>query len=785
MKEISIRISGIDCATCVERLNRALLSLEGVSEAAVNYAAGSAYISYDEKLLRIDDIARRVKKAGYDILCDRVELKCGHLSEAAAATAEAVLKAQAAVQSAAADIENARIDVSLWPVNADIRALILALREQGIWAEAGEIESGDGEYSQAKRLHLLRLITVGLFCTIPLIWELHYAVQLVLASIVQFWPGMYFYRGAYKALRNKSMTMDVLVALSTTIIYLYSIYVAFFVPIGKMLYFLSGSVLITLLLFGRYLEHIAMGETANSIKRLMRLQPRTALVLRGGEERELPVEEIEEHDVIIVRPGERIPVDGVILEGHCAADESMLTGESAPVDKSEGDEVIGGTLCRAGSVRISAARLGKDSVLQQMIELVQRAQTSKAPVQRLADKIASVFVPLVIAIATAVFALWYFRLDPGNADKAVFCMCSLLVIACPCALGLATPTALMVAAGRAAELGVLYRDGGVLESACKTNVIVFDKTGTLTRGTPEVSDAFFCAGTDQEKMIISAAAVERMSEHPVSGALTSYAAWRCPNTLPPPVDGFESFTGRGVKGRVAGETWLCGSRELLRRQGIDPESLPEHADASTEVCIAAGGKLLGAIYVSDRPRPGAAQTVERLKKMGLEVWMLTGDNEAAAKAVASQCGIENVLSGVMPEDKYATVKSLMAQGKRVAMVGDGVNDAPAMAAADVAIAMGGGTDVAMDCAGIVLPGGRIENVPTALDISRSAIRTIRQNLGWAVLYNLVCIPAAAMGIVNPSMAAAAMSLSSNGVLLNSLRLQRAGEKKREKRDKGN
>lgn len=785
MKEISIKISGIDCAACVERLNRALLSLEGVSQAAVNYAVGSAYISYDEQLLHIDDIARRVKKAGYDVLCDRVELKCGHLPAEAADMALAVLKAQDTVKSATADIENACIDVSLWPVNADIRTLILALREQNIWAEAGEIDSGDGEYSQAKRLHLLRLITVGLFCTIPLIWELHYAVQLVLASIVQFWPGMYFYRGAYKALRNKTMTMDVLVALSTTIIYLYSVYVAFFVPIGKMLYFLSGSVLITLLLFGRYLEHIAMGETASSIKRLMRLQPKTALVFRNGEERELPVEEIEEHDVIIVRPGERIPVDGVILEGCCAADESMLTGESAPADKSEGDEVVGGTLCRAGSVKISATRLGKDSVLQQMIDLVQRAQTSKAPIQRLADKIASVFVPLVIAASAAVFALWYFWLDAGNADKAVYCTCSLLVIACPCALGLATPTALMVAAGRAAELGVLYRDGGVLESACKVDVVVFDKTGTLTRGAPEVSDAFFCAGTDQEEMIIDAAAVERMSEHPVSGAVTAYAAWRCPGALPPPVDGFESFTGMGVKGRIAGEIWLCGSRELLRREGISADGLPEHTAAATEICIAADGRLLGAVYVSDRLRSGAAQTVERLKKMGKEVWLLTGDNEAVARAVAAQCGIENVQSGVLPEDKYETVKALMARGKRVAMVGDGINDAAALAAADVAIAMGGGTDVAIDCAGIVLPGGRIENVPTALDVSISAIRTIHQNLGWAVMYNLVCIPAAAFGIVNPSMAAAAMSLSSNGVLLNSLRLQRSEEKKREKRNKGN
>lgn len=783
MKEISIKISDIDCAACVERLNKALLSLDGVWAAAVNYASGRAAVSYDETVLNLEDIARRIKKAGYGVPADTVELKCGKLSAEEAERAVEALRGFDALQSVAADIENARLELRLWPLNYDTRKLIHALRALGIWAEAGQMSSGDEEDRQAKRMHLLRLISIGTFCTIPLIWELHYAVQLVLASIVQFWPGAYFYRGAYRALRNKTMTMDVLVALSTTIIYVYSTYVAFFVPVGKMLYFLSGSVLITLLLFGRYLEHIAMGETANSIRRLMRLQPKTATVIRGGEEKELPIDEITEHETVLVRPGERIPVDGVILEGECAADESMLTGESAPVDKSEGDEVIGGTLCRAGSVKISAMRLGKDSVLQQIIELVQRAQTSKAPIQRLADKIAAVFVPLVIVIAAAVFALWYFCLDAGNADKAVYCVCSLLVIACPCALGLATPTALMAGTGRSAEFGVLYRDGGVLESTHRVQTVVFDKTGTLTQGKPEVSGAFFCKGADPERMIICAASVERLSEHPISGALTAYAAYRCPKALPPPVDSFESFAGRGVKGVIAGEVWLCGSREMLRRAGVSVECLPASEAAATEACVAASGKLLGALYVSDRLRDGAARAVRELREMGLEVWMMTGDNKTAAEAAAAECGIKNTLSGVMPEDKYSAVKKLRAEGKCVAMVGDGINDAPALAAADVSIAMGGGTDVAMDCAGIVLPGDRIEKVVTALNISKATMRTIRVNLLWAALYNLICIPAAAFGIVNPSMAAAAMTLSSNGVLLNSIRLQKAEERKNEKRNK--
>lgn len=783
MKEISIKISNIDCAACVDRLNRALMSLNGVSEAAVNYATGRAAISYDESALAIRDIAACIKKAGYGVSADTVELKCGMLSAETAEAAVSKLQSFATVQSVEADIENARLELRLWPVDYDSTKLIRALREDGVWAELGQMSSGDEEDRQTKRIELLRLITVGLFCTIPLIWELHYAAQFVLASIVQFWPGAYFYRGAYRALRSKTMTMDVLVALSTTIIYLYSTYTAFFVPIGKMLYFLSGSVLITLLLFGRYLEHIAMGETANAIRKLMRLQPKMALVFRDGEEKEVPVDEICEHEVIIVRPGERIPVDGVILEGECAVDESMLTGESAPADKGEGDEVIGGTLCRSGSVRISATRLGKDSVLHQIIELVQRAQTSKAPIQRLADKIAAVFVPLVIVIGAAVFALWYFIIDPGNADKAVYCVCSLLVIACPCALGLATPTALMTGAGRAAELGVLYRDGGVLESAYKVQTIVFDKTGTLTQGRPEVSGAYFCEDTDPEYMIICAASIERMSEHPISGALTAYSAYRCPNTLPPPVERFESFAGKGVSGVIAGERWLCGSREMLRGAGIAVDCLPEPEAAATEVCVSCSGRLLGALYVTDRLRAGAARTVCQLQKMGLDVWLMTGDNKTAAEAVAVECGIENIMSGVLPDDKYSAVRKLMDEGKCVAMVGDGINDAPALAAADVSIAMGGGTDVAMDCAGIVLPGGRIENVVTALNLSKATVRTIHINLLWAALYNLICIPAAACGIINPSMAAAAMTLSSNGVLLNSIRLQKAGEDSDAKRDK--
>ncbi len=776
MNEINIRISDIDCAACVERLNRCLSELRGVERAAVNYAAGSALISYDGEQLGLAEIAAAIVRCGYGVPMDRVELKCGALNGESAAAAEAALMALGTVESVRPDMEKASLELRLWPVGTDTKKLVYAVREAGLWAEVGQVSQGSEDSRQARRLLLLRLITVGTFCTIPLIWDIHYLAQFALATVVQFWPGMYFYKGAVRALRNKSMTMDVLIALSTTIIYIYSTYIAFFVPIGKMLYFLSDTVLLTLILFGKYLELVAMGETADAIKKLMRLQPKTALVFRDGEEKEIPLDEITEHEVIILRPGERVPVDGVIIEGACSVDESMLSGESLPVDKREGDDVIGGTLNRAGSARISAARLGKDSVLQQIIDFVQRAQTSKAPIQRMADKIASVFVPCVIAAALLVFGLWFFLLEPGNADKAVYCLCSVLVIACPCALGLATPTAIMVGAGRAAELGVLFKGGAELERAYKADTVIFDKTGTLTNGQPEVTGLYTVEGGDSVDMLLCAASVERLSEHPIAVAVTRYAAYRFPGTLPPAVEDFMNTPGRGVEGSVQGRRVLCGSRTMLAERGIDTSPLPESCSAATEVCVAIDGALSGAMYVADRLRPGSAHAVAELKSRGLQVWMLTGDNRRTAEAIAADCGIDNIMAGVLPTDKAGAVAKLQRQGRVVAMVGDGINDAPALVQADVSIAMGNGTDVAMDCADIVLLRGNIKGAAAALDMSRACMRKIRQNLGWALLYNAFFVPMAAAGLINPSMAAATMALSSNCVLMNSLGLKKVGNK---------
>lgn len=776
MREISLKISDIDCAACVERLNKALVSLDGVFSAETNYAAQSAFISYDELKISLCDIVKRIKKAGYGVPCDKAELVIDGICETDAEACIALLVRQYEVADAEFEPDSSVITLSLYPIGADTAKLITLLRSHGFYATVGEFSSGTEESIAQKRLYLLRLITIGTFCSIPLIWDIYHAVQFVLASIVQIFCGGYYYRSALRSIKNKSLGMDVLVALSTTIIYLYSSYQAFFVPMEKMLYFMSGTVLITLLLFGKYLELIAMGETARSIKKLMKLQAKTATVLRDGRELTLPIEEIERHDTVLLRAGERIPVDGVILSGRCCVDESMLTGESMPIDKAEGDCLTAGTLCRDGAVQLSAQKLGKDTVLAQIIEAVRRAQTAKAPIRRFTDKAAAIFVPTVILISVAVGAIRYFFVDAGDLSHALYCVCSLLVIACPCALGLATPTALMVGAGRAAELGVLFGGGAELEEAHKVDTVVFDKTGTVTEGKPRVVGIYAEDGENAEEAIIASASLERLSKHPLASAVTEFAAFKFPNALPPYVTDLEIKEGMGLVGTVNGKRIVCGSRRLLSSLGIGTEALPEPNEAVTEICIASDGKTAAVLYIADKVRSRAFDTVARLKANGKRVILLTGDGESPALSVAKECGIGEVLHSVLPNEKAAVIRSLKAEGRRVAMVGDGINDAPALSEADIAIALGSGTDIAMDSAGIVLLGGRIEATVTAFALSKATMQTVRQNLLWAVFYNLVCILAAALGIVNPSMAAAAMTLSSNGVLLNSLRLQKAGKK---------
>lgn len=771
MIKTSIRIANIDCAACVPRVERAVSAVPGVEIAVASLADSCVEVSYDEGHITPSELIRAVKKAGFDIVTDRVELKYGELVEEKAQLLRSTLLSVNGVCDVELSGNSCR--VTLWSANEDSRPLILAARKAGVWAELGKVESGEEEAELTRRFAILRALIAAVFLTMPLLWDLPPFVQLVFAALIQLGPGMLFYKSAFRSLQNKMPGMDLLIALSTTIIFIYSAVTVFTVTENIKLYFLCQGVLVSLLLFGRYLEATAINRTRSSVRRLLCLQPKTATVLRGGEMKELSVEEIEEHDMVLVRPGERVPVDGIVLEGECAVDEAMLTGEAVPIRKKPGDTLVGGTLNRTGSVKISASSLGRDSVLRQIADMVRQSRSAKAPIQRLADKIAVVFVPVILAIAALVFMLWLFVFAPGELEKAVYAVCGVLVIACPCALGLATPTALMAGSGRAAELGILFKSGAELERAYKVDAVVFDKTGTLTVGQPEVCEVFVAPGHDEQVLFSLAAALEHLSEHPLAEAITRFSAYRVPGTLPPSVSAFCSLPGLGLKGTVGARQIVCGNRELMMRESVDLSPLPSLDErVMTEVCVAADRELLGALYTSDRLKSGAKEAVDELKALGIEVYMLTGDNAETAHAVAEQCGIDRVLARVLPGEKADAVAKLKNAGKTVAMVGDGINDAPALAEADLGIAMGTGTDIAIDCAHIVLPGSDVRKVPLALRLSRATIRTVRQGFAWAVLYNAVCIPLAACGVLNPSIAAAAMSLSSNAVLLNSLKLNK-------------
>ena len=765
----------MSCAACAPRLHKRLEELPGMHSVLVNYAAARCKIEYDESQLGIDEINQAVVRAGFSLPIESAILSCEEYDPDAA---EKALKKVFGVKSVDFNTGNGQICVNLWPVGVESGDLLKALRSCGIYASL-DSRSGDEEETQLHdRMSLLKTLCISVLLTMPLVWDLHPYVQLVLASLAQFGPGRYLYRSAWRSLRVHSVSMDVLVAASTTIIYLYSVYVTFTVTIDIQLYFLSECVLLSFILFGKYLETISRNEAGNAIRRLVRLRPKTALVVRGAEEKETDISEITQHDIIRVRPGERISVDGSVIEGSCTVDESMLTGESVPVEKTIGDMLYSGTLNRSGSVLMSVSGIGKDSVLEHIIDVVERAQCSKSPIERLADKIAGIFIPAVAIISLGVFALWYFCLDPGNMSKAIYCLCSMLVIVCPCALGLATPTAIMVASGRAAELGVLFRDGEQLERACKIDTIVFDKTGTLTYGEPEVTECISISGELNEALLY-AASVERLSEHPVGNAVVRNAGNICAGALPFAVENFESLPGAGVRGTVQGHEVICGSRTLMQDHNIDISALNMSRDvrslACTEILIAIDGALRAVLGVADRIRPEAVKTVSDLKSMNISVWMMTGDNEFTARAIAAKAGIDadKIISGVLPDGKADALRKLQDSGAYVCMVGDGINDAPALATADVSMSVGTGTDVAIESGGIVLLGSDLAASVRALRLAKRTMHIIHQNLLWALMYNVICIPVAATGIINPSIAAAAMSLSSNGVLFNSLRLKKA------------
>ncbi len=726
-RSLTLPIAGMTCASCVAKVERALKSVPGVIDASVNFATEKATVRVAPNHVTLEKLKQAVRKIGYDV----PEVHKHH---------------QASTHLHHADEREALLRRKLI-VSAVLTAGIFLLMYPGM---------------------------LGL--KLPISDPLNYLVQLLLATPVQWWAGWQFYRGAWAAARHKTTDMNTLIAVGTTAAYGYSALLPLFSPHGHMdLYFDTSAAIITLILLGRLLEARAKGRTSEAIKKLIGLQAKTARVIRDGQERDIPVEQVHVGDTVIVRPGEKIPVDGIVIDGASAVDESMITGESLPVEKRPGDEVIGATLNKTGSFTFRATKVGSETALAQIIQLVEEAQGAKPPIAKLVDVIASYFVPAVIVIAIVTFVGWYLFGPQPALTKALLNFVAVLIIACPCALGLATPTSIMVGTGKGAEHGILIRGGDALETAHKLTTIVLDKTGTLTKGKPEVTDVIAASGLSEEMVLQVAASVERGSEHPLGEAIMRRAQER--DVKLEEARDFSAVPGHGVRASLNGRKILLGNLKLMHDEQIALNGLKEQAErlaeaGKTPVFVAQDGRVVGVIAVADTIKEHSREAVAALKALGLEVMMITGDNRRTAKAIAQQAGIEGVLAEVLPEEKANAVKTLQAQGKRVAMVGDGINDAPALAQADVGIAIGTGTDVAMEASDITLVGGDLRGVVTAIALSRATIRNIWQNLFWAFIYNTVLIPVAAFGLLNPILAAGAMGLSSVSVVSNALRLRR-------------
>ncbi len=687
------------------------------------------------------------------------------------------------VKNANVNLTMEKATIEIYDGAIEIAELIEVIERAGYKAfEENEKDEQNNEKREKEIEHLKRLFIISAVLSVPLLSAMFFHMagiqtildngylQLALATLVQFIIGYRFYKGAYHSLKGGGANMDVLVALGTSAAYFYSLYNL--ISGVKEYYFEASAVIITLILLGKMLEAIAKGRTSEAIKKLMNLQAKTARVIRDGKELDIPVEQVVVGDIVVVRPGEKIPVDGIVIEGNSSVDESMLTGESIPVDKKEGDEVIGATINKHGTFKFKATKIGRDTVLSQIIKLVEEAQGSKAPIQRLADKVAGIFVPTVIGIAILTFAIWYFV--EGDFTNALINAVAVLVIACPCALGLATPTAIMVGTGKGAENGILIKGGEYLERAHQIDTLIFDKTGTITKGEPEVTD-IISFNKSKEDILKFAAIAEKASEHPLGQAIVKKGEESGIKLTDS--EKFNAIPGHGIFAVIEGKEVYLGNRKLMKDKNINIEDIEDEivnleSQGKTAMILSINGRAEGIIAVADTVKEHSREAIKQLKSMGIEVYMITGDNERTANAIAREVGIENVIAEVLPEHKAQEVQKLKAQGKKVGMVGDGINDAPALVKADIGFAIGTGTDVAIEAADITLMKGDLRDIVLAIRLSRRTMRTIKQNLFWAFFYNSIGIPLAALGFLNPMIAGAAMAFSSVSVVSNSLRLKR-------------